>query len=112
MESQIKFTVKLDEERIPEFIGWEASDSGMEGQKPAESIMLTVWDTKENTTLRIDLWTKKMLVDDMKRFFFESFATMADTYQRATNDEEGSKMIREFSEDFRKKTEAKTKGGK
>lgn len=108
MQSSIKFNIHLDEERIPEQIGWEATDSGMSGEKPAESIMLAVWDPKENTTLRIDLWTKKMLVNDMKRFFFENLATMADTYLRATNDEEGSKMIRDFSEEFRKKTEAKS----
>ena len=49
--------------------------------------MMSIWDPKENTSLRIDLWTKEMLVDDMKRFFYENFMTMADTYQRATNDE-------------------------
>lgn len=107
MESQITFKVRLDNDRVPEHIGWEASDSGMQGEKPAESIMLTVWDPKEHTTLRIDLWTKRMLVDDMKRFFFENLATMADTYIRATNDQEGAKMLREFAEEFRKKTETK-----
>lgn len=106
MESTIKFNVRLDNDRVPENIGWEATDSGMDGEKAAESIMLTIWDPKDHTTLRIDLWTKRMLVDDMKRFFFENFATMADTYMRATNDEEGSKLIRDFAEDFRKKTEA------
>ena len=109
MESTIKLTVKLDDEKIPEYLGWEAADSGMDGEKPAEAFMMSVWDPKEHTTLRIDLWTKRMLVDDMKRFFFENFATMADTYMRATNDEAGSKMIRDFSEEFRKKTEEKSK---
>ena len=41
-----------------------------------------------------------MLVDDMKRFFYENFATMADTYMRATNDAELSKMIRDFAKEF------------
>lgn len=107
MESYIKFSVKLDEERIPETIGWEATDSGMEGKKNAESIMVSIWDPKENTTLRIDLWTKKMVVEDMKRFFYENFSTMADTYNRATNDNEGSQMIKEFAEAFRKMTAEK-----
>jgi gliding motility-associated protein GldC len=103
MQSEIKFTIKLDEDRIPESISWSASDSGMVGVKPCNATMMCIWDPKENTTLRIDLWTKDMLVDDMKRFFFENFLSLADTYMRATNDEEMTKSIREFAEGFGKK---------
>ncbi len=104
MQSEIKFTIRLDEDRIPEAISWSASDSGMSGVKPCNATMMCIWDPKENTTLRIDLWTKDMLVDDMKRFFFENFLSMADTYMRATNDEESARQIREFAEAFGKKT--------
>ena len=100
MDSKINFHVKLDEERVPEMIAWEASDSGMTGVKPCNAVMMSIWDPKENTTLRIDLWTKEMLVDDMKRFFYENFMTMADTYLRATNDEVNSKNIKKFAEEF------------
>ena len=41
-----------------------------------------------------------MPVDDMKRFFYENFASMADTYVRATNDEEGARSIRKFADEF------------
>ena len=103
--SEIKFTVALDNNHIPETISWEAPDSGIDGVKPCKSIMISVWDMKENTTMRIDLWTKDMLVDDMKRFFYENLMSMADTYQRATNDTENAGEIRKFSEQFAKKTE-------
>jgi gliding motility-associated protein GldC len=103
--SEIKFKVKLDNEKIPETIFWSASDSGMDGEKECRATMMSIWDPKENTTLRIDLWTKDMLVDDMKRFFYENFSSMADTYQRATNDDEGTKEIRRFAEAFGKKAE-------
>jgi gliding motility-associated protein GldC len=99
-QSEIKFTVSLDEEHIPETIGWSATDSGMKGEKPAGAILLAVWDPKEHTSLRIDLWTKKMLVDDMKRFFYENFMTMSDTYRRATNDDDGAAEIKRFAESF------------
>ncbi len=105
MDSKINFHVKLDEERVPEMIAWEASDSGMTGVKPCNAVMMSIWDPKENTTLRIDLWTKEMLVDDMKRFFYENFMTMADTYLRATNDEVNSKNIKKFAEEFGKSIE-------
>ncbi len=103
-KSEIKFTVSLDEEKIPVKLEWEASDSGMEGSKACNATLLTIWDPKENTTLRIDLWTKDMLVDDMKRFFYENFFTLADTYLRATNDNELSEEIKKFAENFGKKS--------
>ena len=104
-QSEIKFHVTLDEEKIPQSITWEATDSGVEGTKPCKATMLTVWDAQENTTLRIDLWTKDMLVDDMKRFFYETLVTMADTYQRATQDADLAGEMKKFAEDFGKKSE-------
>lgn len=102
-QSEIKFTVSLDEDKVPVKLEWEASDSGMEGTKVCNATLLTIWDPNENTTLRIDLWTKDMLVDDMKRFFYENFFTLADTYQRATNDSELSAEIKKFATEFAKK---------
>lgn len=87
-----------------EAIQWEAADSGIEGQKDCKAMMLAVWDGKENTTLRIDLWTKDMPVDDMKRFFYENLITMADTYLRATNDESTSAGMKDFAGQFAKQT--------
>ena len=101
-QSEIKFTIGLDENKVPEKIQWEATDSGMEGKKECGATMLALWDTKENTTLRIDLWTKDMPVEDMKRFFYECFMSMADTYERATQDNENGGEIRKFSEWFAK----------
>jgi gliding motility-associated protein GldC len=102
-QSEIKFKVSLDDEKVPVKLEWEATDSGMEGAKVCNATLLTIWDPNENTTLRIDLWTKDMLVDDMKRFFYENFFTLADTYQRATNDKELSDEIKKFAEQFGKK---------
>jgi gliding motility-associated protein GldC len=103
--SEIKFTVTLDEEKIPQSIQWEAGDSGIEGKKDCKATMLTVWDAKDNTTLRIDLWTKEMLIDDMKRFFYENLMTMADTYLRATNDASLSREMKKFADEFAKQAE-------
>ncbi|HRH65959.1 MAG TPA: gliding motility protein GldC [Bacteroidia bacterium] len=101
--SEIKFLVTLDEDKVPAKLEWEATDSGINGRKPCNATMMSIWDPKDNTTLRIDLWTKDMLVEDMKRFFYENFVTMADTYQRATNDPELATEIRQFAEMFGKK---------
>jgi gliding motility-associated protein GldC len=103
--SEIKFTIGLDNNNVPEKINWEATDSGIEGNKECKSIMVSVWDAAEDSTMRIDLWTKEMLIDDMKRFFYENLMSMADTYQRATNDNENADEIRKFSEHFAKRIE-------
>lgn len=98
--SEIRLTVTVDDKHIPEEINWEASESGMSGKRPCKATLLSIWDPGEQTTMRIDLWTKDMPVDDMKRFFFENFASMADTYLRATDDAEGANSIRRFSDEF------------
>lgn len=96
-KSTINFTVTLDENHIPEKIEWLASDTGEEdGLKEAKAMMISLWDEKENNTLRMDLWTKKMMVDEMKHFFMQSLITMSDVYERATNDSSIANEIREF----------------
>ncbi len=104
-QSEIKFTVTLDEDKVPEQIQWEATDSGVAGKKECGATMLAIWDSTEHTTLRIDLWTKDMPIDDMKRFFYESMMSMADTYQRATEDTANAEEMRKFSESFAKKSD-------
>jgi gliding motility-associated protein GldC len=34
----------------------------------AKAIMLSIWDSKVKESMRIDLWTKDMPVDEMKIF--------------------------------------------
>lgn len=99
--SEIKFTVHLDEHHVPEKIDWEASDAN---EKSSCKAMLTsLWDENENNTLRIDLWTKDMLVDDMKRFFHQTIVTMSDTLERATGETEMAKEMKEFGTHFAEK---------
>jgi gliding motility-associated protein GldC len=104
-QSEIKFTVSLDENKLPVNIEWEASDAGAEGKQPCKSVLLSIWDHQDKSTLKIDLWTKDMPVDDMKRFFYETLFTMADTYDRACGDEDLSEELRAFAKNFGEKSE-------
>jgi gliding motility-associated protein GldC len=110
--SEIKITVSVDDQFVPEVIEWEATDSGMGGRRPCKAALFSVWDPKEDTTLRIDLWTKEMPVEDMKRFFFENLSSLADTYQRATDDAQGAAYLRETARGFAEKTGAIAKKAK
>ena len=99
--SEIKFTVSLDENNLPEKIDWSASDAGE--QSTSKSLMIALWDAKENNTLRIDLWTKDMMVDEMKQFYHQCLLSMADTFERATNETDAAKELRSFAQHFGEK---------
>ncbi|CAM2792288.1 gliding motility protein GldC [Flavobacterium frigoris] len=104
--SEIKFLVELDENRVPEKLLWSAKDGGVELEE-AKAIMLSVWDGKAKESMRIDLWTKEMPVDEMKIFFHQTLVAMSDTFQRATNDEKMADTMRDFCEYFAEKLELK-----
>ena len=106
--SEIKITVELDENKMPEKIDWEATDAGFDGKKDARTLMLSLWDPNEKLTLGIDLWTKEMMVEDMKAHFYQMFQKMADTFERSTQGVEGANMIRDFADDFAKQLELRT----
>ena len=107
--SSINIDVVLDKERVPEDIRWNASDSATENARQAKAMMLAFWDGAEKTALRIDLWTKEMMVDEMADFFFQTMMTMADTYQRATPWADQANDLRAFAHEFYKKFEEKLK---
>ena len=102
--SEIKFLVELDENRVPEKLTWTAQDGGV-GLEEAKAMLLSVWDAKTKETLRIDLWTKEMPVDEMKLFFHQTLVAMADTFQRATQDETMANTMRDFCDYFAEKLE-------
>ena len=76
--SEIKFNIELDENKVPETLLWTAKDGGVENEE-SKAIMLSIWDNINKETLRIDLWTKDMPVDEMKIFFHQTLVAMADT---------------------------------
>jgi gliding motility-associated protein GldC len=106
-QSEIKFTVKLDENNLPETIDWSATDGGE--KSTSKAVMITLWDAKENNTLRIDLWTKDMMVDEMKQFYHQCLLSMADTFDRATGESEMAKEMKNFANNFAEKLELITK---
>lgn len=101
-KAEIKFDVELDDKNLPEKISWQASDTGGE-QQSCRSVMLALWDHQRQNTLRIDLWTKDMPVDEMKRFFYESLMTMGDTFERATGEKNIVEDLRDYCAHFAEK---------
>ena len=104
--SKIEFNIALDENNVPETLQWTAADGGIENEE-AKAFMLNIWDSNAKETMRIDLWTKDMPVDEMKIFFHQTLVAMADTFERATADEKMSATMRDFCEYFAEKLELK-----
>lgn len=97
-QSEIKFTVTLGERNLPKKIDWSATDGNVNSSTPA--IMVSVWDEATHNTLRIDLWTPEMMVENMKQFQHQTLLTMADTLERATGEKEAAKAMRNFAQEF------------
>ncbi|MBE97722.1 MAG: gliding motility protein GldC [Flammeovirgaceae bacterium] len=90
-KSEIKFIVTLDKENIPEKIEWMAEDSLNPDLSDTKSISISLWDEKKKNTLRIDLWTKEMNTDDMKRFYIDCLGGLSQSILNSTGDEFMSK---------------------
>ncbi|UYW00662.1 gliding motility protein GldC [Flavobacterium agricola] len=103
-KSEIKVKVELDENRVPETLTWSAKDGGVENEN-TKALLMSVWDSKAKETLRIDLWTKDMPVDEMKIFFHQTLVAMSDTFLRATDDEKMSATMKDFCDYFAEKLE-------
>ncbi|MBL4724953.1 MAG: gliding motility protein GldC [Lutibacter sp.] len=106
--SKIEFTVGLDENKVPEKLNWTAEDNDIINEE-AKALMISVWDAKKKDTLKMDLWTKDMPVDEMKQFFHQTLVSMSQTFERATNDEKMSATLRDFCDYFAEKLELKKK---
>ena len=104
--SDIKLTVELDENKVPEKLRWSAEDGGISNQE-ATAMLLSVWDNKQQETLKIDLWTKEMPVDEMKVFFHQTLVSLSDTFFRATQDEKMTATMKDFCDYFAEKLELK-----
>lgn len=100
-KSEIKFTVTLDDNMVAEKIDWSASDASK--HNTSKGVMISVWDEKESNTMRIDFWTKDMMVEEMCQFYHQTFLSMADTFERATGETDAAQSMRNFAQQFGEK---------
>jgi gliding motility-associated protein GldC len=113
-ETEITFTVRLDGDNLPEEITWKASDGPQEEVRACKSMAIALWDKEEKNTLRIDLWTKDMPLDEMHTHYLQNLMTLTDSYQRATANpgiqEAMMKFCKEQAEKIREYEEARRVG--
>lgn len=97
--SEIRLAVTMDDDGVTG-IEWQADDSPEPGTHRADAMVLALWDPVARNAMRIDLWTKGLNVDDMNDFYFQTLLSMADTYQRATNDKVITAEFKLFAQRF------------
>ena len=94
-KSEIRFSIALDDNKVPEAISWSATDAGPDIHF-AKAINIALWDREQVGTMKIDLWTKDMPVDEMKRFVVDNIGSMAENIVTATDDRKMADMMREL----------------
>lgn len=99
-KSEIKLTVELDKDNIPEKIFWDADEKDQPGSSETKSISLSLWDQENKNTMRIDLWTKDMPVDEMKRFYIDCLGGLSQSILNATGDDYMSQEISDLCDRF------------
>jgi gliding motility-associated protein GldC len=105
-KSKIEISVDLDDNKIPQKILWSAEDGNIKN-KESKALFLSVWDSEKKESLRIDLWTKEMPLDEMKIFFHQTLVAMSDTFNRATQDEKMTATMKDFCDYFAEKLNLK-----
>ena len=97
-KSNITVEVSLDENNIPEQIQWKADDHPGKEWLDSKAISLAFWDSEQQDSLCLDLWTKDMNVDEMKRFYVNLLGSASGTLLNATGDEFMSQEIKNLCE--------------
>jgi gliding motility-associated protein GldC len=105
-QSTIKINVLLDAEKIPQSIQWSATDSSAEMKQQAKAMAIAFWDAADKSAMRIDLWTKDMMVDEMGEFYYQMLHSMSDSFLRATRNQEQADELKQFADSFIKKVRA------
>ena len=102
--SSITVQIGLNANNLPLEMHWSADDGGIKNA-PAKAMMLALWNPEENNTMKIDLWTKDMSIEEMKQFFHQTLLTMADTFEKATGETLITEDLRDYCYHFAEKME-------
>ncbi|MBP3943049.1 gliding motility protein GldC [Sphingobacteriaceae bacterium WQ 2009] len=97
-KAEIKLEIELDDNNVPDTINWSSTDGESSDLLPAKAMYLALWDAQYKNSLRIDLWTKDMPYDEMKRFFYETLQTLGDSFIRSAG---GDPMAEKVIADLR-----------
>ena len=96
-KANINFQITLDVNNVPENIEWHASDN-KDINRSAKAVMISIWDGVDKKSLKIDLWTKEMMAEEMQFFTVQILDSLSETYKRSVGDEKISLEIKKFAQ--------------
>ena len=102
--SEISVKVGTNANNVPVRMKWSAEDGGIDKAEIA-GMFLSFWDPKDKNTMKMDLWTKDLTVEEMKQFFHQTLVTMADTFEKATGEKNICEDLRDYCYHFAEKME-------
>ena len=105
MIQTLKFEVELDENHLPINIKMDASGDADEDN--IKVLMISAWAAKTKETLRIDLWTKDMPVNEMYIMYHQTLMGMAGSLEKATGHDKLAGALRDYCEFFAEQTKIK-----
>ena len=103
MKQTLKFEVELDENNLPNSIKMlkeKASNSSID----LKALMIAGWDAKRKETLRVDIWTKDMPVNDMFIMYHQNMMGMATSLEKSTGQNKLANALRDYCDFFAKET--------
>ena len=102
-KSTLTFDLELDENNVPTKIEMNSSDKQAENIN-LKSVMIAGWDEKTKETLRVDLWTKDMMVDEMFVMYHQTLMSMANTLEKSTGHDKLAGALKDYCEFFAEQT--------
>ncbi len=100
--ADINIQVQRENQAIDKIV-WTAQEAANQEQQEAKAMLLALWDADSRMSMRIDLWATDMTIHDMNDFFFQTMLSMADTYGKATSNQNLKADIMTFAREFAEK---------
>ena len=106
MKQTLKFEVELDANHLPVSIEMNASDVDA-NESSIKALMISAWAAQTKETLRIDLWTKDMSINEMFIMYHQTMIGMSSSLEKATGHEKLAGALRDYCEFFAEQTKIK-----
>ena len=106
MNQTLEFKIELDENHLPLNIKMITSN-GEDDEDNIKALMISAWAAKTQETLRIDLWTKDMPVNQMFILYHQTLMGMASTLEKATGHDRLAGALKDYCDFFAEQTKIK-----
>tara|TARA_B100000287_G_scaffold388473_1_gene397770 strand:+ start:257 stop:580 length:324 start_codon:yes stop_codon:yes gene_type:complete len=106
MKQSLKFNIEIDENHLPLAIEMDSKDVNEDNIK---ALMISAWESTKKETLRVDIWTKDMPINEMFIMFHQTMMGMAASLERSTGHDRLAGALRDYCEFFAEETKIRHK---